>query len=1085
MRSRLLTAVSFAALAAAPALADEEVTDERTEQIRTSDADGQGTADNVVITSSGRVVLDNPGPAIVLDSDHDVTIENGGEIDMAEVDGATGVQAIGGNTGSITHGGTIDLTEEYSPSDSGTDDLADRDGDGEDDPDNDPDGPFAQQSNKTGLLIGEVDTNLDPLPGQSALTGDVTTTSGSGIQVDGQDSFGVRTVTAIDGDLLLGGGITVTGERSTGVSIEDAVSGDVAIGGQVTVRSPDGQGVDIDDDVGGGVRISGGITVNGYRISGRSAQEVFEVLDAGDDDLSAGAALVIAGSVQDGVFIADGAGVEAIGDAPAVELRPAADASADMQIGTVALPDDYGVSEDEADEDSDPELRDDAFIVEGEVRANGLFDGRDATAFFIAGRDVSGTLRAVILAGDGFRNAGSIVAEAFDADATAARFGEGAQADTINNSGEIRASVARGFEDDGFGDGSFGEGRAFALMLEEGSSIRRVLNSGDILATISGAGQSATAITVGTEDLNLVRNTGRIAAVAGNLADDAQDPELIAIDASSRTTGLRVVQRRASGSETAPSIEGDIRFGAGDDELRVLAGSVDGDIFFGDGADLLVIDGADINGGLADSDGQLVIDLANGRIGFTGSDTLEITEAVFRDGATLDITVDDTTRVGAFIEASGAIEFQAGSDLTVSLSELIGDGREFELITAGSLNIADEDAILTAADTPFLYKTTLERDGADPNTLILTLERKTAGELGMNANQAAAFNEALAAMDAVDSLGAAIAALRTEEAFFRAYDQLLPEYAGSAIQFALASNDAGAGALDTRLRNARLSPDDLAGVWAQEFAYFADRGRIDAGQGYRGDGIGLAVGVDRPIGPFYAVGFNVIGASSDIEETDGEDEPMVAYTAQLGAYAGLDVGGFDASGSLGVGYDRFESERRILIDDFSAVNSAEWSGWHATASAKIGRDFTFNRWVVRPEAALTYMALFESGYSETSESALEGLELIVDDRETSTLIGAATLELSRNFGNQVSWWRPSFRVGARGEFAGEAGETVAQFRDGNPFRLQAEELPGTGLILGLGLSAGSNYSTFTFAYDADVRDDFVRHVARLMIRLTF
>mgnify|MGYP001414344730 CR=1 FL=1 len=45
--------------------------------------------------------------------------------------------------------------------------------------------------------------------------------------------------------------------------------------------------------------------------------------------------------------------------------------------------------------------------------------------------------------------------------------------------------------------------------------------------------------------------------------------------------------------------------------------------------------------------------------------------------------------------------------------------------------------------------------------------------------------------------------------------------------------------------------------------------------------------------------------------------------------------------------------------------------------------------------------------------------------------------------------------------------------------------PNSGALLGFGLSAGSNYSTFTFAYDADVRDDFVRHVARLVIRLTF
>ena len=65
-------------------------------------------------------------------------------------------------------------------------------------------------------------------------------------------------------------------------------------------------------------------------------------------------------------------------------------------------------------------------------------------------------------------------------------------------------------------------------------------------------------------------------------------------------------------------------------------------------------------------------------------------------------------------------------------------------------------------------------------------------------------------------------------------------------------------------------------------------------------------------------------------------------------------------------------------------------------------------------------------------------------------------------------------------------ETTARFgQDGQLFTLRGADMPGSGALVGLGLSAGSNYSTFTFAYDADVREDFVRHVARLIIRLTF
>ena len=357
----------------------------------------------------------------------------------------------------------------------------------------------------------------------------------------------------------------------------------------------------------------------------------------------------------------------------------------------------------------------------------------------------------------------------------------------------------------------------------------------------------------------------------------------------------------------------------------------------------------------------------------------------------------------------------------------------------------------------------------------------------MNANQSAAYDEAFAAMTAINELGNAFAAIQTADDFFGAYDQLLPEYASSAIQFALASNDAATGALSSRLRNARLSPDELAGVWVQEFGYFADRNATSFGPGYRGQGVGLAMGIDRPVGPFYAMGFHLVGAASEIEEIDGFDEPMVSISGQVGTYAAIDLGGVDISGSFGVGYDYFESERNILIDSFSTVNTAEWSGWHVTASAQAGRDYQVGAWTLRPEATLTWLSLFESGYTEQNEDPdFSQLALIVDDRESSVLTAGATFTVGRRFGTDISWWAPSIRIGYRGELLGEDMDTVAQFGEtGSPFTLQSEALPGSGILGGFGLSAGSQYTTFTFAYDADVREDFIRHVARLVVRMTF
>jgi uncharacterized protein with beta-barrel porin domain len=1080
MRRSLLAAVSTLAITAAPALAQET----RVENQRTTPID-TATAGNIVIAQSGRVILTGqPGPAVRLNSDNTVTTNVGSNIEITDVDGAIGIQVDPGVSGGVSHGGAITLGDSYEAEDTDEDGI--------------PDGPFAQDRNKTGILVGAVDANFDPVAGQAAVNGSITALPTSRIEVFGQDSFGVRTVADVTGDVLLQGQINVRGERSIGVSLESDIGGDVEIG-RISALTPEGHGAVVGGDVGGALRLIGAIEVSGYRVQGRVAQSVFELLDAGEDDIDSGAAVLIAGSIQNGLFIAESGSVtSASGSGAGIEIRPGETAGSDLVIGEVVLPPNFGVPAADADDDADPEPLGYSVVNRGAVAARGVFDGKDATAFLIGGRDVNGQIRAVILTANGFLNTGAIDAQAFDADAIGLHIQDGAQLDTLHNRSELRATTNLGFEDDGFADANHGQGRAFALVLDEGSQIRRILNErGTLFAQVERGGASATAITVNTQSLEVIENTGVISAIATNLVDGAGPVELVAIDARNHHSGLLIRQTAAlddDGNVVANQntvINGDVLLGDGDDTIELLAGELRGNVSFGGGNDTLVINGARMIGGITNSGGELNVSVTDGRITLTGANVVELTNAVFNSGAVLDLRIDSEGRTDAFINASGEVAFNEGSDLSISLARLVGAGREFQLVTAQTLTIANESELLTVEDAPFIYNASVRRDEADPNSLILTLERKTADQLGFDSNRAAAYSEALAAFDAVNGLGAAIASLRTQSEFFGAYDQLLPDYAGSAIQFALASNDAAGGALSTRLENARRAPDQLAGIWIQEFAYFVDRsGGLVSDPGYRGQGIGLAAGVDIPWGPFYAVGISVSGASSDMRRHEGFNDPMVAFTGQVGAYFGLDLGGFDVSGSAGVGFDRFETERSIRIQEFSAVTIADWSGWHFTASGRVGRDFTQGRWLIRPEATLTYLSLFESAFNETAQGinadTAAPLALYIDDRESSTLLGAATLTAARRFGNDTSWWLPSLRIGYRGEFSNRTPETVARFGpDGSPFTLNPRAIPGSGVLLGFGLSAGSNYSTFTFGYDADVRDDFVRHTARILIRLAF
>jgi uncharacterized protein with beta-barrel porin domain len=1107
MRRRLLAAVSLTALLGAPALAqDANVDDPRNEPVDTATAGDNNQPANLIIGASGRVQLTNvPGPAVTVNSDNTLTTETGSIIEIFDVntdgedlrlDGAVGVKVDPGVSTGISHGGQITLGDTYEAVASETNDpdgdQVDTDGDGVNDaPDAEADGAFADDRNKVGMLIGSLDGNYNPVAGQAPVTGDVTLEGASRITVQGQDSYGLRVASDLDGSITSNGRISIVGENSSAILIDGDVSGDVEVS-RASVSAPGGNGLAVMGDVGGGVRLTGLISITGFRTDSRLVEELMRRFDDGDDNLGSGAAVVIAGNVVDGVFIATtGELRSATGGAATIEVGAGGETTT---IGAVTLPDDFT----ETDDDDLPEALNQALVNRGGIISNGVFDGVATTAFLIGGRDDDGLLRAVILAGEGVRNEGNISSLSYDEQAVGVRLGEGAQAAAFSNTGTIEARAIFGYEGDGFADDRYGEASAVTLVLDEGSAIQRILNEGgQIIASVqanSTSSDGATAIKVDTDSLNVIENEGQIVARA--LSESATElventTPLIAIDARGHDGGLTVRQQQGLDDNGDPTsdvigITGDVMFGDGDDTLELLAGELNGDVSFGLGADRLIINGATINGAISDQDADLTIDVTNGRLILTGADSLSLSDASFNDQAVLEIRIDTVNRQGAFVNASGAINFAQGSDLSVSLSGLIENIQDFTLITADTLTI-DDGTILAATDAPFLYNAAITQAENDPNTLVISLSRKSAEALGMNESQAAAYDEAFATMTAITSLGDAFASLRTSEAFFGAYDQLLPEYAASAIQFALASNDAAAGALETRLRNARLSPDELAGVWIQEFGYFADRASTSFGPGYRGQGVGVAMGLDRPAGPFYAVGFHLVGAASEVEEIDGFDEPMVALSGQFGAYAAMDLGGIDISGSLGVGYDYFETERNIIVDSFSTTNTAEWSGWHIAAAANAGRDFGLGAWTFRPEAGLTWLSLFESGYTEQNEDpALSNLALIVDDRESSILTTGAKFTVARRFGTDFSWWSPSFHLGYRGELIGESTDTVARFgQDGAPFTLMSETLPGSGVLAGFGFSAGSQYTTFTFAYDADVRDQFVRHVARLVVRLTF
>jgi uncharacterized protein with beta-barrel porin domain len=1062
MRRRFMFASALVSLtvAAPAAFADREVTTEITDPIATSTAGDGGVADNIVITSSGRVTRTTvDAAAVTLDSDNSIT-QNGVISVVTDTDGGVGVHIVGGNTGSFTSSSQIQVSSETFPTDT--------DGDG------DLDGPAGIGGNRIAILVD----------GAAVFTGDIVLAGTSQIVVRGNDSAGLRILTGIDGSIDASGRFTLVGDRSTAIDIQDDISGDVNIGGAISATGEATVGVSVGGDVGGAITLTGNINTTGYRFLARPSATYLEQLDA-DDLRLGGSAFVLSANVAGGLFIAGpttdtpsvaNAQLSVRGNAPAVHILAGAN---DIVLGEVVIP---AIADDpdtvDVDESQAAQHLGYSFVIRGTVSSSGDLDGTDATSIRVeGGAGTTATLSGGLL-NDGLVDSIAYGVPGAPAVATTVSLGSGAIIPVFSNLGDIRATA--------YGTAAVAQG----FLIESGASMPSLVNDSLIFANAR-AGASAVAVRDLSGSLTSVVNSGVISTLYAAPTDADPTPyETVALDLSHATADTTVRQyRRAETAETADlAIFGDILFGSGNDILQVESGIVSGDLSFGDGADQLIVSGGStVSGALSDSDGDLAISVDNASLVLGSSTNATIREARFGDGSTLRFQVDHELDVAAFVNASGTVTFEAGSRISSTLTNLIGEGATYVVLTANSLVIEEALDVLQDTTAPYLYEAALDFDPNDSNTLTLTLQRRTADQLGMNANQASAYEASYSTWQGNAELGAAIASLTTQVEFFQAYDQLLPEYAASAIQFALASNDSAVGALANRLDAVRRSPDNTGGLWVQEFGYYADRAGTAFGPGYRGHGIGLAVGFDQPFGPFYAAGVNFVGSASEISEVDGFDDPMSAVSGQIGAYAGSQMGEITVDFYGAVGYDSFEHNRRVLIGSYDVSPSASWNGYHISGSARVGRDFTAGNYYFRPSASIDYLGLYEGSYTETGGG--DGVDLVVDNRESSSFSSTAMLTFGARYAGADSWWSPHVQAGFRNEFAGSDTQTDVHFAGYNDpedtFTLRSQQMPGTGFIFGFGIAAGSGYSIFSLDYDADLREDFIRHTARLVMRMVF
>ncbi len=871
------------------------------------------------------------------------------------------------------------------------------------------------------------------------------------IWVEGLASAGIAVDSDFTGDIVNTGTIAVQGDYSVGIRTA-SVDGDISIDGVVSVAGEGAQGLVLDGDVSGTLAIQGAIS--------KAASVTLDdgtSLALSRSDLRVVAPVVeVTGNVAGGILIA----------APPYDLDDDNDDE-----------DDDGIEDtDEATGSISSVGESPALVIGGtEDIAIGGAEGRDGTFSLAIDGNISATgyyssfdASAVVIGGQG---------------------GEVNLADGIGISGTVRATTQ--------------ESGATALMINEGVNVPSLSNSGVIMASVSSSGEAELwAVRDLSGTLTTVENSGHIQALGSN------EDVAIAIDLSANTTGVTIRQYlndidAASKAEAAdeddydPSnppvyttIIGDIHTGSGDDLIDISSGTVDGDTYLDAGDDIVrlsddsvytgdihagagafemtVSDTASFVGtidpnGLASQltisdDAQVFATFENadaftvvvdgGVLGAAQGETVSFGNLNVGSGGAISVVVDGEEGTSSSFEV-GTATFAEGSLVRAEITSLAKAEGTYRIVTAGTMN--GVPTLDFETDLPILLSGELT---AGSNSLDLTIERKTADELGLTRPQSAIYEPAIAATANSSTLEQSFLQAADVEALQDQIDSLLPDYAGGV--FDLVTRASRLASKHISDDSAVFSDDFPTEIWLEPI-YF--RGSKDAGEtaAFKTDGKGLSGGLESDFG-FGYLGFSgtyVAGKvrngnlhafdngdddTEDEDDNDDENDDTVASHLQTIDATSWELAGHwrRRSGPLYT-YARASVSRVSLSSTRTFVGSVDeeevtqntagkWKGiaYSAMAGASYAIDLG-ERFTLKPRAQLDYHRLREDAYEEDGGGVID---LTVEKRTSDALTGAGSLIASYRFGGRDRRSAPltlEVEGGWRSVLGGTLGDTTAAF----------------------------------------------------------
>lgn len=925
----------------------------------------------------------------------------------------------------------------------------------------------------------------------ASMTGDILNDTTGTITVAGVKSAGIVTRGSLTGSIKNDGKIVATGDGGLGMLLSGNITGIVTNTGSISTGSGSTQTLDKDGKTITNPETAGG---DGLAVSGSVGGGVLnagdKLTDKEEQDLTAGTVETVRGLKKDA--IGNDATITIIGPENALHVGPDAGGAVggNITIGAVTK-EAYGI------------------INRGDMASSTTKDNGTAETVRIglgAGSASSGSTTVV---GGFFNDGGDITTKATSGKATSVAIGSGAVLPEIKNVGTISATTTTG--------------DAGVLSIEESAQVDKLVNSGLMQAKSTSVTGDAFTIVDNSGTLKVIENTGTISAI-----------ETIGADVKGKaitTTGTAIDLRTSDADVTIVNkgvIEGDVLFGTGTDIYTLDGGTQTGTIDFGEGENTFTLNKATFSGDLLATKGVVDLDVKASTFAIVSEDGAQVRDATFDKDSTLVVPIFGSDATAGTLTATGTVSFANGTGVVTDFQTLSAEDITFTLVDAETLTFETDLKGLEVSDTSAFFNVELKLDEEDPGKLLVTVERATAADLGLNANQTAIFNVSKQVLESDTELGAAMANLKTNEEVQDAFNQLMPDNSGATQQGIFQTQAAIFGAINKRMdgiykldqrykerveriagkdpkRAKRMGQRDKPTIWAEQLVLVAKQSPFDDQLGFGGYSYGIALGADYPLFGLDAVGISLGQTWSEYREKTSFDTPTAVSTTQFNVYAGWENKGFFVDVSGGYGFSSYDGERNIVIGSVSRTSLSKWKGHHFGANVRAGYGMAIGRFSLQAAASLSWLKLHENGYVETGlpddkgklrETSGPGSNLVVGEQDVSFARGNFGLTAGMRFEDGTGIIEPNVRVGATHEFSYKGPTNTAYFgflKDGNnlPTRLSDDFMTvgalaaKTTFYAGVGVDLSAHFGTLSFDYDAEFGGGRLNHIVSGTVRVSF